>query len=298
MRCRLYQAMKKAVVTGSNGFIGKHLTEALKERGIEPIALTRDQLYLNIPQLTEVLLKHNPNYIIALHSYGNHRMQVDETRAVMANYFATYNLLKASEFINLDAFINVASSSIYGIKDHPMKESDNLEPDTFYAATKAGMVHLARAFATQYNRPICSIVPFSVYGEGEASFRFIPLVIKHLMTNIPMQVTEATHDWIHVDDFVDGLLTVMDNIKDVQGELVNIGTGITTANLKIIQTLEAISGKRFNVDNSDNSGLIHIYDSPLWEADIHKLSTFSWSPKIPLVVGLRRCWEYYIDNGN
>lgn len=283
---------KKALISGSNGFIGRHLWDALVDRDIEPIALDRHDLYIEVPQLTEIIFHHKPNYIIHLASYGNHRNQTDSTQTIMANFFATYNLLKATEFLEYEAFINVATSSMYGRQATAMNEEETqLRPDTFYAATKAAGYFLSRAFAKQFNKPIASVVPFSVYGEGEAPHRFIPQIIRHLVTSQEMTVNpSSTHDWIHVSDFVTGLLTVIDNIDKVQGDLVNIGTGVSMENLDVIAILEAISGKELSVKLVENP---NPFDSPVWYADNAKLESFGWERKVTLGDGLEKCWKYY-----
>lgn len=291
MRYQLAKLMKKALISGYNSFLAKHLRDALIARDIEPIELSRFDLYLDPPKLTEVIFHQKPSYIFLLHAYGSQRTQIDETKAVMANYFATWNILKATEFLDYEALINFGSSSMYGIKNKPMSEQDNLEPDTFYAATKAGAVHLARAFAKQYDRPICSVIPFSVFGEGELPHRFIPAVVRHLVTSESMSVTSlAMHDWVYVKDFIDGVLSAVDNIGKLKGELLNIGTGISSSNIAIVEMLEKISGKKLNYTESKD---IHKYDSPQWQADIDKLSTLGWRWNTSLYEGLKKCWEYY-----
>jgi len=283
---------KKAVITGANGFLGKHLWDTLSDRGIEPVAIDRHDLYIDVPDLTRILFHHKPDYIFHLAAYGNHSHQTDSTKAIMANYFAIYNLLKASEFLDFTAFINVATSSMYGRQMTMMSENTTvLEPDTFYAATKAGGVHLARAFAKQYNLPICSVVPFSVYGEGEADFRFIPTLVRHLMTEEKMPVVlKPQHDWICVDDFMNGVMSVVDNIDKVQGETINIGTGIATRNKEVISQLEKISGRKLRMEKTYKEQPHH---SSVWYADNTKLKSLGWQQKTSLHEGLKRCWEYY-----
>lgn len=284
--------IKTAIITGANGFIGRHLIKELQLQDIQSIPLPRILLYSDVPRLTEFLFKHKPSYIFHLASYGNHGFQTDSTQAIMANWFGTYNLLKASEFLDYEAFINVATSSIYGKKDKSMKEVDYLQPDTFYAATKAGGIYLARAFAKQYNKPIATIIPFSVYGEGEADFRFIPTICKSLVTQQEMEfVKEPTHDWIYVKDFISGMLSVVDNIGQVQGDWINIGTGIATTNRSVIEVLEHISGRQVPIAKKKYSEQPH--HSPLWVADNTRLKLLNWKPNYALREGLRHCWEYY-----
>ncbi len=210
----------------------------------------------------------------------------------MANWFGTWNLLKASEFLDYEAFINVATSSMYGKKDKSMKETDNFEPDTFYATTKAGGAYLARAFAKTYGKPIVNVIPFSVYGEGEASFRFIPTICKSLMLGQEMDfIPEPTHDWIYVKDFIQGMLTVVDNTQQLKGDFINIGTGVATTNRTVVEALEHISGVQLQVSKTKYKEQPH--HSPLWVADTARLKALSWQPRYSLREGLRHCWEYY-----
>src|SRR5450631_990522 len=108
------QVTKRVLISGQHGFIGQHVAQHFLDKGITPIALDRHDLYIGVPQLARIIQAHKSNYIIHLASYGNHRWQTDDTQTVMANYFALYNLLKATEFIDFEAFINIGSSSMYG----------------------------------------------------------------------------------------------------------------------------------------------------------------------------------------
>ena len=284
---------KKVLISGISGFIGSHVRHYFIDHDITPIALDRHDLYIEVPKLARIIQAHKPNYIIHLASYGNHRYQTNDTETIMANYFALYNLLKASELIDFEAFINVGSSSMYGKKQFAMRETDRLEPDTFYAATKAGGTYLARAFAIQNKAPIATVVPFSVYGDGEAEHRFIPQVIEHLHSRRVMSVSDHPfHDWIYVKDFVRGIASVIDNIDKLKGQTINIGTGKAHTNLDIIKKLERISGKQLS---RIPSKVIHKYDSPYWEADITKLSTLGWKPETTLTKGLKKCYDFYTN---
>src|SRR5260221_657563 len=227
--------MLKAIISGQNGFIGQHLSEELRKKDITPIAFPRTMLYAEVPVIAKYLFDIHPDYIFHLASYGNHSTQKDDTQAIMANYFSTYNLLKATEFYDYKAFINIATSSMYGQSDKPMSETDQFKPDTFYSATKTGGLYLAHTYAKQYNKPIVSAIPFSVYGEGEADFRFIPTVCRSLIKDEPMELDlYANHDWIYVKDFIKGLFTLVENVDNLGGTWVNIGTGIMWTNAEIV----------------------------------------------------------------
>ena len=154
----------KFVLTGGNGFIGQHLAEVLEKQGHAVNLLNRDMLS-SIHDMTDELKKIAPDYIIHLAAYGNHFNQRDEAETLNANIIKLFKLLKASESIDYKGFINFSTSSV------------QLDVQTMYSATKAAGEHICKAYAQKYNKPIISVRPASVFGEGEETFRFIPMVV-------------------------------------------------------------------------------------------------------------------------
>lgn len=284
---------KTAIITGANGFIGQHLSKRLIKNGYNVYAFGRDILY-DQNKLKEQIDIVSPTHIFNLAAYGNHRQQDDDDTTITANYMLTYFLLRNSLQAPYSLFVQFGSSSEYGVKANPMSEHDRLCPTTIYGATKAASSLLSLAFEKKYNKPIVVVRPFSVYGEGEADFRFIPTVIRSLINGDEMVVDkEANHDWIYIDDFIDGIMTVIDmqeKEKTVSGTIVNIGTGKQTKNKDIIKTLENISTKRLLYKESTN---LRVGDSSNWVADISFLKYLGWKENTGLVKGLKRTYKYY-----
>ncbi len=232
--------MSKYLISGKSGFIGTALSNYLHERGDIAIELKRG-ITANTFALKNEFDIHQPDYIIHLAAYGNHSYQKDEYEIFYANVIAGFNMLLCSLDIDYKKFYNVSSSSV------------TLPQQTLYSATKLSMEKIAEVFAAKYNKPIVNVRPYSVYGPGEAAFRFIPVVIAHLLTGEEMTVDEnAAHDWIYIDDFIKAMLA---------GET-EIGTGIKTSNKEIIQILEDISGEKLNY----KPGKFRDYDNENWFA--------------------------------
>lgn len=283
-------AKTKAIITGGHGFIGSHLATYLEGKGIVSHCINHNRLK-DAHKLKDILREYNPDYIFHLAAYGNMAHQKEPGQIVGANIIGTFNLLQASLDVPYKAFITVGSSSEYGKKDKPMTEDMLPEVDTFYGASKVAAAYLARAFAKQYTKPIVTVRPFSVYGEKEAPFRFIPQLIQHLTTGQVMNIDEeAKHDWIYIDDLVEGMFVVSQHARELFGQVVNIGTGIQSSNYQIEKILEQISGKTLTVNYFSN---MRPSDSPIWVDGSKKLRSFGWKPKISLEEGLRRCYEYY-----
>lgn len=280
----------KALVSGGNGFIGKRLTEILIQQEYKVWNIDRETLG-NPIELSKCVMDIKPDYIFHLAAYGNHYDQKDINEILATNILKTFFLLQATQAIDYKAFINVGSSSEYGKKKSTMHEDDCPETDTFYGATKVAATYLARAFAKQYNKPIVTIRPFSVYGPGESSARLIPSIIDALHNNklFPLD-PEPKHDWIYIDDLIDGILIAAHHAKELSGDVVNVGTGKQYTNLDVANMLEKISDKSLSIDYMNS---LRNYDSTYWLASNSLLKFLGWTQKHTLKEGLKKTYDYY-----
>lgn len=279
---------KRIAITGSHGFIGEAIVKRLQQDN-NVLLVSRDYS-------TDLLWGYqikgfNPQIIINLAAYGNHSDQTDDTNTFRANLLNLYTLLGVTCDLPYEAFINFGSSSEYGRKILPMKEDDCLEPMTMYAATKAAGTMLCRGFAKKYDKPIVTVRPFSVYGPGEADHRFIPTVIKSLIKDEQFTLDkDALHDWIYIDDLVDGVLAVIDNVDAFKGNAVNIGTGKQYKNDELVSMLSLISGKK---PKTEISTVLRPNDSKIWVADTRLLKLVGFKAQTTLMEGLKKTYEFY-----
>lgn len=277
--------MAQCLVTGSHGLIGTVLCKKLEQLGHSVHKLSHKDNW-HLPDLTKNVTEINPDYIIHLAAYGNHSHQKDFDQMLRANIALLSNLIASADSIPYKAFINVGSSSEYGRKGSCMREDMVLNPDTFYAATKAAGTHLARAFAKQYNKPIITVRPFSAYGPGEAEHRFIPTVIRKIRNGETIELCEGEHDWIHVSDVVEAMIKLLPHADKHKGEVFNIGTGETYTNGFVVKTIEKLMDKKANIKEID---AIRPFDSGVWCADITKLKSvigYEWKPR-HIITGLK-----------
>jgi len=264
--------MDKYFITGSTGFMGSHLLKRL--RG--------DKYLYSRGQDVSVVAEYKPDYIIHLAGeiYNNSEM-------VDSNILLTHHLLEqAKNLPKLKAMIVIGSSSEYGRKDHPMSEKDFLDPTTIYEATKGAATLLCQAYARTYTVPVMVVRPFSVYGLYEPKHRFIPTIIRNLRKRLPIRIAPGAHDFIHVDDFIDGILQVLSHPQ--AGEIYNFGTGIQTSNQELVSIIEKVMNKSVKKRFVKK---MRAFDSDCWVADISKARSIGWKPKIGLVEGLTRVIE-------
>lgn len=268
--------MNKIFLTGSSGFLGDHIFRRLKKENI--YLYNRDE---NLDNMVE----YDPEVII--HAAGE---VYEEKEMFKSNAELTYKLLqKARNLKNLKAFVYVGSSSEYGRKDHPIKEDELLEPTNLYEATKGFGTLLCKSFYHEFGVPTVVARPFSLFGEREPLFRFIPKAIQSAKAAWEFKIAEGVHDWLYVEDFVSGILMLAEN--PVLGEVVNFGTGKQTSNEDILTMIENIVGRK---TTRIPVGKIRKYDSSCWVADISKASKLGWYPRYSLKEALRLTVESYI----
>jgi len=279
--------MAKYVISGAGGFIGRNLCERLS-KDHEVRMIPRDYLS-NFYQLKGYLEHEQPDHIIHLASYGNHYHQTGLMQMYEVNVMYLLNFLLASESVKYSSFVNVGSSSEYGIKNTRMSELDSPDTDTFYGASKVAGTYLARAYATQHSKPICTVRPFSVYGQYDSPNHLIPAVIDSIVTGERFSlVTSPVHDFIHIDDFIDGLLLVSNNVDNFTDRVVNLGTGKQYTNQEIVDKLGIIADKTPCFDQIKS---MRSYDSGCWVADNSRIVKLGWNQKYTIDRGLKDVFD-------
>jgi nucleoside-diphosphate-sugar epimerase len=274
----------KYLITGYTGFIGKSLLERLN--GEEILLIGRNwQTDLELPSKIKTF---SPDYII--HCAAEIK---DSSKTFESNVLMTHWLLNVTKDINYKAFISLGSSSEYGNTPHPMSERELLKPRTMYEATKGASTLICQGFAKEYNKPIAVVRPFSVYGTHEPKNRLIPTLFKNFKTNVKSKISLGVHDFIHIDDFIDGLLSVLYSEKELmQGDIVHFGSGVQHSNLEVFNIIKKIFTSNLEYEKIDN--IFNTYDTLNWVADItYAKSKYKFDPKYNLETGLKNLYENY-----
>lgn len=257
-------------VSGASGFVGKHLVDSLVER-YEVIAVPHDAL--DTFKYTDF---HTYFYLA---SYGNHYQQKDITMTYKANVHRLWTTMLRLRDLQFKNFIHISTSSI------------TIDEQTMYSATKQAGELLVREMAYQYRKRMFSVRPYSLFGEGEADFRFIPMMVHKLMKNEkPLLVTQPTHDWVYVEDFVYALIYLMHQDMPVK-EPIGVGYGLPRTNLEVFKDICALLGKE---PAYKRIGAMRSYDSPNWYKKEHDmLEETGWAPIYGYKEGLKRTVKYY-----
>lgn len=267
------------LISGSHGFIGSRYGTLLLERGEVVRAIPRD-LLLEKWNLKRYIQSEQPDFIIHLASYGNHSTQRDIEKTIEANIICTTNLFEACRDSSVRAVINTSTSSV------------GLDRQTMYSATKRGGEEIARHYAQEYNLPIVSVRPFSVYGVGEANFRFIPTIIRAAKYGGDLSIVEEPkHDWIYIDDFIQGVEKTIQNADKLRGGYIEIGTGKQYSNKDVFEAIQRIHSSKIPHKRAIS---MRVYDTKEWsECDTTPLEAMGWKQEYSLGHGLELTYESY-----
>jgi nucleoside-diphosphate-sugar epimerase len=307
---------KTVFIIGANGFIGANLIRLLIKNNYKVHVLVRKNANLwrikNVlkdikihkgdindqKHLQKIVKKINPEYIFHLASYGNSSQDTSLNEMINTNIIGLKNLLEATLKINYKSLIITGSSSEYGFKDKAMRETDSLEPNSYYSATKASATLIAQSFALINNKPITIARVFSAYGPYEENNRLIPTVIKLALNNKEISLTsgKVQRDFIYVEDLVNGLLKIA-NSKLKNGEIINLGTAKQHENNDIIRAIEKILHKTLHVKIGKFPK--RAWDTNYWVSNNQKAKKLlSWKPKYSLEDGLKKTINWMITNEN
>jgi len=266
---------KRALITGSSGFLGSHLTAYLRAQGFEVRFF--DRKWFIDPNIEDIIKNIAPDYIFHLASAGNIQGKHDDTDIFISNLSYLYNLLQAVKDIPLKGFINVSTSSV------------TLPTQTMYSSTKLGAEALCKAYVDQYNLPIVTMRPFSLYGPGDYSGHLIPIIFRSCLEHEQMQLCESpVHDWTYVGDFVKQMVNYALKGKQFAGETIHVGTGKGTSNYWLLKEIEEITNNHANIVGTLAP---YSYDTQEWVAN-SSLGNVEFA-KTQLHDGLQRVYKSF-----
>jgi nucleoside-diphosphate-sugar epimerase len=260
----------KLFLTGATGFVGKSI--------VQHIPNYKYCVYNRGDNILECLDTFKPDVII--HSAAE---IYDNTKMLDSNVILTHDILNYVKNNDVIKTIYIGSSSEYGKVFGPMKETDICKPESIYAATKSYGTLLSQAYSKTYNKDICVIRPFSLYGPNEPPHRLIPTVVQNVKHQKSLKIIEGIHDFIHIHDFI-RLLNIVITSNKTKGEIFNAGFGESYSNKDIVYKIFKIIGKTVDVEFLP---IKKISDSEIWMSDTTKTEhVLGFKCAIPIDIGL------------
>jgi UDP-glucuronate 4-epimerase len=234
----------KILITGTAGFIGSAVAEALLQRGDEIVGIDNINDYYDVSlkkdrlkriaahqRFTEVFgnLENKqlvdstfdwfrPDRVINLAAQAGVRYSLENPRAYIdSNLVGFGNILEACRNYRVEHLVFASSSSVYGANTSmPFSVHDNVDhPVSLYAATKKSNELMAHCYSHLYGIPTTGLRFFTVYGPWGRPDMALFIFTRAILANQPINVFnhgKLRRDFTYIDDIVEGVVRVLDRV--------------------------------------------------------------------------------------
>ena len=269
----------RVLVTGANGFIGRHLVKALEQSG-------HTVLGWDLPDqdITQPFGNARPlDAVIHLAAVISPLLcDKDPATAFAVNVQGTHNMLKLAVAAGAKRFVMASTGQVYGVSPRylPTDENHPLWLQDTYTTTKLLGEHLCQLFWKKYGLSYAAIRLFNGYGQGQQPGWFVPdMISKAKAGTIELRGHQITKDYVYIDDLVRAYTLAL------QSEFVgpiNAGTGVETSLEVIANQVAKAFGVKVDIQAASSPPTRMCAD---WSRAQRVLG---WSPTISLEEGLDR----------
>ncbi len=238
----------RVLVTGANGFLGRHLIERLKRENVSIHAVSRstpisaEGVHWVQGDLTEgdwlqdLVSGIKPDVIYQLTSASLGGQDSEFVLPTLQNdLFATVNALLAAKACGCSRVILVASL------EEPVHDGSPITISSPYAAAKASCTYYGLMFHQLYGVPVTMLRPFMAYGPGQKPFKLIPHAILSLLKGEPPKLSSGVRpvDWVYVQDVITAFLAAAVRPEAV-GAVIDLGSGCLVPVRNVIEQIHQL----------------------------------------------------------
>jgi len=297
--------LNKVLVTGADGFIGSHLTEALVRQGYKVRAFTLYNSFnswgwldrcskdvmgqfevfsgdIRDPHGIKEAMKgcHAVLHLAALisipYSYHSPDAYVD------TNIKGTLNLLQAARELGVQRVLHTSTSEVYGSALFvPITEKHPLQGQSPYSATKIAADQLAYSFFASFGLPVVTLRPFNTYGPRQSARAVIPSIITQLVcgkSKILLGSVSPTRDFNFVSDTVNGFLAALRSEVGL-GEVVNLGSNFEISIAETVALIAEVMGLSVEIVTDEVRSRPEKSEvDRLWADNSRARELFAWQP--------------------
>lgn len=292
---------KKVLITGSTGFIGRHLVPKLIGNNFQILEITRSiekstQLFgdsTSKVQVSDALFKEkikkfDPEIVIHLASYLTSSDELSHVeKLIESNLLFLAKVLDSISETNLKLFINTGTFAEY------FKGGDELIPAYFYAATKTASRSLIEYYSNTYNFIYTNVIPYTIYGGNDSNKKILDLIKDSLDSREALDLSpgEQILDFIHINDVIDFYYKLLLNYSKIKNKSVfKLGTGKGHTLKEVASIIQDLTSKRVNINwggkkYRKSDVMYAVADT----SDAYNL--LNWKPKISLNDGIKKYVE-------
>lgn len=309
-------------MTGSEGFIGSHLTEKLVALGAEVTALVQYNSFNNwgwLETLSPEVKSAIRVFTGDIREYDNISKAIKGQEVVMhlaaliaipysyqspasyvrTNVEGTMNVLQACVNYGIERIVHTSTSEVYGSAQYvPIDENHPLQAQSPYSASKIGGDKIAESFYCSFNLPVATIRPFNAYGPRQSARAVIPTIISQALTGkkIKLGSMHPTRDFTYVKDTAEGFIRVAECDKAI-GEVINVGSNHEISIGDLVGKIMALTGSNAEVEFDDSRVRPEKSEvNRLWANNQKAARLLGWEPQISLEEGLKATIEWLQEN--
>lgn len=253
-------AKAKVLLTGSNGFTGRHLGAALLRSGYDvlgvgllsdqPIGLEFPTIGCDLTQENEtkkIVKEYSPDHVVHLAGIS-FAAETDPLSYYRVHVLGTMNLINALISAGFKSAIVASSGQVYGSANagDPLSEELCPCPTNAYSISKLAMEHSIRA--TSVSDKVTIVRPFNYTGPGQNQRFLIPKLVSHFKSErkeIQLGNTDVRRDFTAISDVIDAYVKLLD--AESSELTVNLCSGKSYAISEILDYLTNKTGKEVNV---------------------------------------------------
>jgi GDP-4-dehydro-6-deoxy-D-mannose reductase len=226
----------RAFVTGSAGFVGRHLTLHFERAGVEVVGRDRELDVTDLTALESELVRVTPDAVVHLAAQSSvAESLLDETLTVRVNYIGARNVMEAAVRRAPRArVLLVSSGDVYGAAEpgaSPFDEHAPLRPRSVYARAKACADLLAGEYARR-GLDVVRVRPFSHTGPGQSDVFVAPSFARQAVEiaagrRAPLLRVgnlDSVRDFMDVEDVVEAYTRLID--PAVPAGVYNLASGV------------------------------------------------------------------------
>jgi NAD dependent epimerase/dehydratase len=314
-------------VTGSEGFIGSHLVEALVQRGHRVKAMVlynmfsscgwldtmgpdiRDQVEVVFGDVRDPAsvreVVEGAEVVYHLAAIGSVPFSYRAPRTFLdTNTIGTLHVLEAVRYCQTPRLVHTSTSETYGTaRTVPIGEAHPLQAQSPYAASKVAADKLVESFHLSFELPAVTLRPFNTFGPRQSTRAVIPAVITQLAAGsreLKLGALQPTRDFTFVNDTAQAFLAVgTAPASAVLGEVFNAGTGAEVSVGELAEDVVRLMG--VDADIVEDTQRLRPKDSEVMRlvADAAKLrERTGWQPHHSRNDGLLRTIEWFVESAN
>ena len=309
--------MDNILITGASGFIGSNLIHnlLLKEKKISILIRKKSNLWRLknvLPKLEKyvidfedqkslksIIKKIEPDIVFHLATYGTYPFQNNLEEMSKTNIIGSVNLMNVCAGIgNLKRFVNFGSSFEYAFNKNGIQETNSINPISPYAITKSAQSSFGKYFNENSILPIVTIKPFTAYGPYESPGRLVSDIMTSIVKKKILKLSSPLprRDFIYIDDLINAIKK-SSKIKNIEGEIFNIGAGKAYSIKDIVLLASKITNKKIELSWGNKEKEHSIEKQYNNFANIKKAEKLlDWKPKYSIQTGLLKTYRWYMKN--